>query len=367
MHSFIRRNASLLHAQPFIMSLSDFRDLGDGISLYEPLRNSQDQINNSNNIDSIPKDNSSRQDNQHKPTTNKVLSRPSDAPTLIIICTWLGGATNKRIQRYTQGYHNTWPSSSILLVRTDPTEYAFLTAKSLVRKLRPAQQAIRRIAFDSTPRPRRDGGTDGGILLHIFSNGGANIALQLLTSMNSILAMVGHDLPLPLRQIILDSCPGEFGIQKNYNAAAHSIPKSNPLRPLLCTVLYLVLTGIAGLETLGLRQHLAKTIRAQLNNPSVVSDEARRLYLASEGDTIVDARDVRSHQQEASSQGFAADLVLFSQAGHCSLVLENEDRYWGSIISCWNQSQRLGQSARCGSERIPRDQKEIPCEMRSRL
>ncbi|PSR85893.1 hypothetical protein BD289DRAFT_338903, partial [Coniella lustricola] len=300
-------------------SLSDFRDFGDGVFLYEP-------------------------------TGTHSLPRPDDAPTLIIVCTWLGGATNKRIQRYTQGYHTIWPSSSILLIKTDPTEYAFLSARSLIRKLRPAHQMIRRIVFASDnknnanknndndmPRSRTRNGTRGGILLHMFSNGGASMALQLLTSMNSILTTIGQTAPLPLRQVVLDSCPGEFGISKNYNAAAHSIPRGNPLRPLLCAVLYLVIAGIAGLELVGLRKHLARTIREGLNSPGVVSTEAVRLYLASKGDTIVAARDVRSHQQQALSRGFAGDMVLFGEAGHCSLVLEDEDLYWDSIVSCWNQ------------------------------
>ncbi|KAF3760460.1 hypothetical protein M406DRAFT_342708 [Cryphonectria parasitica EP155] len=297
------------------MSLHDFRSLGNGIFLYTPVAQKG--------------------------------GKGRDQPTLIILCTWLGGATSKRIQKYTEGYHRAWPNSSILLVRTVATEYAFLSEKALIRKLRPAQCEIRRIIegtqandVHQAASPSAAGlptGKDPSVLLHVFSNGGANMAIQLVTSMNNILATIGRDTPLALRQIVFDSCPGDLSVYNTYLAASHSIPLTHPLRPVLCAALYLVVAGIAGLEGLGVRKHLARTIRQQLNSPDIFSSAAFRLYLASEADGIVDMHNIRSHKEHASANGLRTDLVVFSKARHCGLIVEDESRYWNSIVSRWEE------------------------------
>lgn len=254
-----------------------------------------------------------------------------DDPALIVLCTWLGGATAKRIQRYTRGYNALWPRARILLIRTTAAEYAFWSVKSLQQKLRPAHCEIRKTLLNQNA---------ARILLHVFSNGGANTATQLAASMNGILQSIGHAHPLPLRQIILDSCPGDLSIHKTYKAAAHSIPATFPLRFLGCATLYLLVAGIAGMETVGLRRPLGKSIRDGFNDHSMFPGHARRLYLTSRGDTIVDSGHVQTHRQQAAAAGLSTEELVFERAGHCSLVLEDQEAYWKAIASCWQRSSR---------------------------
>ncbi|ROV88960.1 hypothetical protein VMCG_10144 [Cytospora schulzeri] len=301
------------------MSLHEFKDLGDDVLLYEPCI---------------------KLDGEHH-HCHDVPRTGAGSPSLIIICTWLGGATSKRIQRYTRRYHNIWPTSSILLIRTKLADYLTRSEKSLYRKLRPAHREIRRIAIDTSSDPTNPKPTaidDGGILLHIFSQGGTNIAAHLLTSLNSTMRFLGRDTPFPLRQIVLDSCPGDPDIKSTYTAGAHSIPRAHPLRPLGCAMLYVVTVGIAGLEAAGLRIPLAKIMRAQLNDPVIFSPRAARLYLTSRADEIVHTRHVETHVQEAASKGLKTDMLVFERAGHCSLMLEDEAAYWNAIMMCWERS-----------------------------
>lgn len=312
------------------MSLHEFQTIGKGVTFYK--------ANND-------------QEHRHGDSSDGVPSHsPEDQPALIVICTWLGGATSKRIQRYTCGYHRLWPNANILLIQTDPMEYAFYGENSLSRKLLPASSEIRKLveantrthmssSFSPASSSSSSSGANGpGILMHIFSNGGANIATQLVTSMNNTLSLVGERSPLEIRQVVFDSCPGDPDTNAIYRAAAQSLPQTHLLRPLGCAALYLVVAGIAGLEAVGVRKKLGRTMREQFNDPAVFDKSASRLYLTSNGDVMMDTRDVQAHRDEALARGLKTDTVVFERAGHCALVLENEALYWGAIAGCWARS-----------------------------
>ncbi|KAJ4396378.1 hypothetical protein N0V93_000597 [Gnomoniopsis smithogilvyi] len=303
------------------MSLHEFETIGKGVTLYRAKLGENNRSNGS------------------------FGKTADDSPALIIICTWLGGATYKRIQRYTCGYNDLWPKANILLIQTDPMEYAFYGESWLARKLLPASGEIRKLveASASYHKPSQTSPSSPGpngpeILLHVFSNGGANIATQLVASVNNILSLVGERSPLEIRQIVFDSCPGDPDTNAIYRAAAQSLPHSHPLRPLGCAMLYLVVAGIAGLEAVGIRKKLGRTMRAQFNNPAVFDKLASRLYLTSNGDVMMDTKDVQAHRDEALARGLRTDTVVFQRAGHCALVLEDEAAYWGAIAGCWERS-----------------------------
>lgn len=320
------------------MSFSRFKDLGDDIWLYEP-RDSGEGNDNSDPVQGT-----------RRPSSNG----KGHSPALIILCTWLGGATAKRIEKYTQGYHRLWPRSRILLIRTTLGEYLVQSTESLHRKLRPAHCEIRRVLWENqrqnkiSSRPE-----DGELLLHIFSQGGSNIATQLLESMNAILATLGREGPLPLRQIVLDSCPGDPGIYSTSSAGARSLPDNSILRPLGSAVLYILAAGLAGMEASGLRTPLAKKMRSQLNDSEIFSARASRLYLTSEADNVVDSRDVEEHCNQAVAKGLTTDILRFRQAGHCSLVLEDGAAYWNAIASGWERSAADSKSTGLSEMEVP--------------
>lgn len=312
------------------MSFSQFRNLGDDIWLYEP-RHSWEGKDNSN------------------PTHARRGRGRGRPPALIILCTWLGGATTKRIEKYTQGYHRLWPCSRILLIRTTLSEYLIQNNTNLRRRLRPAHREIRRLDLDGQGQDKTTGELENGeVLLHMFSLGGSNTAAELLESMNTILATMGHRGPMPLRQIILDSCPGDLDISRSHRAGAHSLPNGIILKPLGSAALFILAVTLAGLEATGLRTPLAKKVRQQLNDPELFSAEAPRLYLASEGDDIVNIRDVEEHRNQAIANGFAADILRFQRAGHCSLITEDGAAYWNAIASGWDRSAAPSSPQRSG-------------------
>lgn len=302
------------------MSFSQFKDIGDDVWLYEP----QDSGEDNKNISPVRR------------TRNIGKGHP---PALIILCTWLGGATPKRIEKYTQGYHHLWPCSTILLIRTTLSEYLVQSTTSLHRKLRPAQREIRRLGLEFQHQDKLSSRPEGGeIILHIFSQGGGNMATQLLESMNGILATLGRQGPLPLRQIVFDSCPGDPGFYSSFLAAARSLPDMSILRPFGGVAAFILTAGLVGMEATGLKAPLAKTMRSQFNDPEIFSPRAARLYLTSKADKIVDSRDVEEHRNQAAAKGFTTNILRFQKAAHCSLILENDTDYWNAISSGWERS-----------------------------
>lgn len=336
--------------------MPQFKDLGNDIWLYEPLGN-----------------------DNNDPEHRAEWIRPSgkgQPPALIILCTWLGGATTKRIEKYTEGYHRLWPCSRILLIRTTLTEYLVQSTTSLRRRLRPAHHEIRRLGLERQSQPQDKPTSEperGEIILHVFSQGGTNIATQLFESMNAILSTLGQKGPLPLRQIVLDSCPGDPDIYSTFAAGAHSLPEISLLRPFGCTAMFILAAGLAGMEATGLRTPLAKKMRSQLNDPDVFSAGATRLYLTSEADIVVDSRDVEEHRDQAAAKGLATDILRFQRAGHCSLVLEDGAAYWNAIASAWEKSaapsttQSTGDGEDKGVPQSPPMSIETSGQSRSRL
>jgi hypothetical protein len=246
-------------------------------------------------------------------------SRP---PSLVILCTWLGGSTTRRVHKYTTGYHQLFPNAYILLIRTtilDMTLRSFILEKT----------------------KSSDHASDSSILLHMFSHGGCNTAIQLAISM-------GEDgLDLPLSRIIFDCCPGDATFRNAYNAAALSLPTSQPARSIGKLALYPSIAAITGLQDLGVMSSV-RELRAQLNDVAVFGSHARRLYLYSTADQMVNFQDVELHLKAARSRGYRADGVMFQRSSHCALILEDAARYWTAIENFWKDGD--SSQANGGSE-----------------
>ncbi|RAH69421.1 uncharacterized protein BO66DRAFT_392403 [Aspergillus aculeatinus CBS 121060] len=172
----------------------------------------------------------------------------SSGPALITLCTWLGGATPPRIQKYISGYQGLYPTSAILLTTTRILEIGLLPFSVLHARLAPARDVLRRLISSG------DHNDSQSILLHIFSHGGCNTAIQLALSLQ-MEDPRGHP-PLELGRylggIIFDCCPGNTSFGRAYQAAVHSLPPSSVLAQAVGRVLlYPVIGVITGLQQTG--------------------------------------------------------------------------------------------------------------------
>ena len=279
---------------PFI---TDFRSIGQNIYYYEP-----------DLIDTPIPENA----NIH--------------PSLIILCTWYGGATPRRVAKYTSGYRQRYPRTSILLINTSFRDYVARSLHSIDGNLTPAKNTITK-TLQSTP--------DARILLHVFSNGGCNTVTQLARAMKS----EPVNLKSALKLIIFDCCPGDSSFDRLYAAGAVALPTAQPGRAIGTAVLYSTAKVGYALQSIKAMRSI-DDYRADLNDTEIFG-EARRLYLYSRIDNMIPWKDVEGHMIEASRRGYRVTGVSFEDGKHCGLVMGDERRYWDAVERAWEGGKTI--------------------------
>jgi hypothetical protein len=263
-----------------------------------------------------------------EPKTQPQQSSPQDkdAVKVIILATWLGGASAVRIAVYCRGYQAAYPTASILLLRTILSDITVKTFAAVQAQLEPARKFL--LSAFPPEIPQTEG---GGALLHMFSNGGCNTALQL----SRLLRGNNPNTPfrIPLTGVILDSCPGATNFAKAYSGAVYSLPAVPIpgvnllgrafLFPVIGTIFLLQVSGVLS---------SAEDLGRELNDLNTFGP-VPRLYLHSKGDRLVAAEDVAAHAAEIAAR-VPVVREMWEVAEHVALPLEDSGRYW-SAVKCF--------------------------------
>lgn len=263
------------------------------------------------------------------PSTPSTPTEDNPAPSLILLLTWTG-AHGRHISKYTAQYSALFPSSHIMVITTSPTDLLF---RSPARKQHRLQPAIKYISnLQHIPRH-----ATGGILLHIFSEGGSNKACELATAYR---AATGS--PLPLSALYLDSTPGHPRFALLRRALANSLPPVPGLAH-IAPALAAVLLGLVWLLYLiaGSDGNPISRSRKQLLDPELFDQNAHRCYLYSKADQLIAWQDVCQHAGMAM-QGAAVSQVVFEDSAHVAHARSEPGRYWGAVSAVWKMSQRGG-------------------------
>jgi hypothetical protein len=153
-------------------------------------------------------------------------------------------------------------------------------------------------------------------VLHIFSNGGSQCAIQLVNS-----------LPENVRRqafsaIIFDSCPGTATYQRTVQALTPSMSKSLHIVVFLLYLVFFVTRA----------ENAITKIRKQLNDHKLFSPDVPRLYIYSKADQLVPYQDVKSHIDDANVKGYGATSeVLFEASAHCAHAMVHKEQYWEAV------------------------------------
>jgi len=258
-------------------------------------------------------------------------SSRQDAVKVVILATWLGGASASRIAVYCRGYQALFPSASILLIRTVLSDITVKSCATVQAQLEPARD------FLMSTFPRGTESVEGKALLHTFSHGGCNSALQLSRLLR------GSDptamFPIPLLGVVLDSCPGSSSFAKAYSGAVYSLPNTRtPGAHLLGRAFLLPVIGtVSFLQAYGLLASV-EDLRRELNDLTSFGP-VPRLYLHSKGDRLVAAEDVASHADEIGKV-LPVWRETWEVAEHVALPLEDAKRYWDAVCSFVENAQR---------------------------
>ncbi|KAK0785463.1 hypothetical protein LTR59_011030 [Friedmanniomyces endolithicus] len=224
------------------------------------------------------------------PPTTPPQPSPKAPPQTIILCAWFR-ALPKHISKYTTAHQLRNPSADILLLQSGVADMIFTSHATQRAHLLPAVETLR-AAHAAGNR----------ILLHVFSNGGANSAVQLAHAWREAMGT-----PLPVDAVVLDSCPGSPDIRLAATAVITSIPRSQQC------------------------PNLVEWLRRGLNDGSLFPREVPRAYLYSEVDRLVPFSAVEEHCASARNAGYKASLVRFRGSAHVAHVNEDKMRYWGAV------------------------------------
>ncbi|ATY67438.1 DNA repair (Rad57) [Cordyceps militaris] len=260
-------------------------------------------------------------------------------PALIILSTWLGGATPRRISKYVAGYRELYSNSAILVLTTKIADITVRPVSALHARLQPARDTIRRIvsalADDGVP----------SILFHIFSHGGCNTALQLIHSFQSEPVLDDTlDFASHLYGIIFDCCPGDGSFDRAYNAAAASLPDALLMQAIGKMLLVPFIGTFTLLQHVGAINSVAD-MRRELNDRGVFGTTAKRLYLYSSEDQMVQWQDVETHLEAARSVSeYPVTGVRFTESAHCAIIRNHSEKYWKAVDDFWQTKSCKPQS-----------------------
>ena len=254
----------------------------------------------------------------HRPTpATSVAAPPTGEPDLVVLCSW-AGAASKHIAKYTHGYTELFPNATILLLESSFSAMLFDPDVKTSSDLVAAYQRDRLYDLSSNDKRR--------IVLHTFSNGGANNATSLAVRMNA------QGKELHFDRVVLDSCPGQAELWSAATAVSFALPNRFFVRAIGWYIIYLaVVLYMLVVEAFRLENPISR-IRRHLNDARLFPRNIPRLYLFTKGDILVKHQDVHDHVEEARRKDYSVVReVLFETAPHCAMLNENPKRYWEAV------------------------------------
>ncbi|TLD32189.1 indole-diterpene biosynthesis protein-like protein PaxU [Venturia nashicola] len=251
----------------------------------------------------------------YQPLGSEVKPDSSQQLDLVILSTWMGAAS-KHILKYTAAYQKIYPNAS-LLVLTNGVQDFFRTSSHHEQHLRAAISVIRS-THQQNPQAK--------ILLHLFSNGGAHTICQLARFYRKY-----HSELLPLNGTVLDSAPGRATYKRSIAAMSVGLPSFFPIRIFGILILHIACIVMWLQRYILGRENVITRVRRELNDPLLFPTDARRVYIYSKTDEMVDWETVEEHAAEAEQDGVVVQRERFGNSRHVGHMMEDFDRYWGAI------------------------------------
>jgi hypothetical protein len=258
----------------------------------------------------------------YDPGVNQISNIDTKAPRMVVIFSWMG-ARDMHIIKYFDQHRQLFPTSKILLVK-HPYEHNFNSWRAQA-EIAAAVPVLRAVSELCPLSPQR---SDPQVLFHVFSNGGCINSTRFHKLYRE--ANADHALNIPAHVTIFDSCPGQFNYARTYLALSQGV--SIIVKPLITFFLlgYWICEGIFGGPS-----PLA-TMALALISDDLLSLEARRLYIYSEADAMIDWKDVEQHAIDAERAGFKVLTEKFTGSPHVAHARGDPERYWKLVTQIWS-------------------------------
>ncbi|CAH0051744.1 unnamed protein product [Clonostachys solani] len=243
-------------------------------------------------------------------------------PRLIIVGSWTD-ARDVHIAKYIVKYQALYPGAQILLLKNTTAE---IYRPSRIGPAMKAAVPVLRDVHPPGPLP-----SSPEVLIHIFSNGGSGSIANLY---EQFAASAGSGEHFPRHVTILDSSPSVYSIGHAVTFVTLNMPSFQ--RIIATPLLYIWAIAWSVLIALGLVASSGDWGKAHNNKPA--ETEARRVYIYSGADVLIDDKGVESHAADAEAKGFSVKLERFEGSAHVAHVRKDEHRYWDIVKKAWGGS-----------------------------
>ncbi|TVY16698.1 hypothetical protein LARI1_G003900 [Lachnellula arida] len=256
------------------------------------------------------------------PTSATTPSDPTH-PTTIIFCAWMGISPKSRyLNSFYNHYHSLYPSARIISVLSNNSFFSWTSTAARLDLHRPIVSAIE---TDPNPQSKRN------ILVHVMSNGGA---LGFVDTCKLYKEKTGAE--LKLKGIVFDSAPGQYTFSSAYYGISQNFPKGMLWYPI--AAFSWVALALLGRTSLGPCVRIEGS-RSALNDFEVVDENAKRVYIYSDSDGVVNWQSVEAHAHDAETKGFGTGNLMLEKwqgSGHIQHMLKDSDRYWSVVTQLWS-------------------------------
>lgn len=142
--------------------------------------------------------------------------------------------------------------------------------------------------------------------------------------------------PLNMSAMVLDSTPGKATYAATIRAFAVGLPK-NPIIHFIGLMVLRLLFAVYKLRfVVSGETELIEGLRLSLKNTDIFNVEAKRCYIYSVADNMVQWQFVEEHAEEAEKRGYDVQTEKFLESDHCSHLLIDPERYWGIVQNLWS-------------------------------
>ncbi|KAF5327446.1 hypothetical protein D9619_004998 [Psilocybe cf. subviscida] len=277
----------------------------------------------------------------------KITAPPSTTnstppPAIILIFAWMG-AKLSHIRKYSDLYDEIYPEATKIIVQSTAsffwsTEHAkranvmpIVDALEVMGCLPGGAKPLKMIADAKLepvvpyPTPR--------VLVHAFSNGGSWQLATLSNILHERATTAGYpDVPSSPSAIVLDSCPGNGGVEKTVKAFTTSVRGlflKRFVTLFIRTVYFLYAIRRRLFRERG--DSIIDDMKATLHRPKILpwlSKTTPRLYIYSKGDDIIPHEEVERHAEQARKEGLDVKMLRFDDSPHVAHARMHPQQYW---------------------------------------
>ncbi|KAG8743410.1 hypothetical protein FRC10_012075 [Ceratobasidium sp. 414] len=297
---------------------------------------------------------------------SKDVDTTGKAPRVILLFGWME-ASLQQLYRFTEMYHELYPSATQILVRVyrkslfvelptnastnDPTFARPIFENEQKLYVLPVVKLLHDAGINAYDSP-----ATSGLLVHSISNGGALAQTYLAHCLADARSAPSPNTPsLPAQAIIYDSLPSTVGFKVFLDFFSTGI-SSPALRLIAKTLLLPAYVGTAVYRnTIDRRPDNFTTLRAELSDAKLMPQRAPQVYIYGDADLLTPAESVEKFtdgmKERLRKEGVDPDKVVrvekFVQSAHVSHAKNDSKRYWDAVVRTWEASYRDNGKLRC--------------------